>query len=114
MNYYFANEEIEVPGGDLTRSPSKSVAELQSEQLDPAFHPLCKKKHYLSPGKKGTRGSARVLTAGTGLAVRIIPSAEVTSPFRSADEHCPVGSPVVREMVYFALSDVGITSQMWL
>lgn len=36
MNDYFADEETEVPGGDVTRSRGKSVAEMQSEQLDPA------------------------------------------------------------------------------
>lgn len=65
MNEYFADEEIEVSGGDVTRSRGKSVAETQSEQLD---------RHYLhfarkgtpGPGEGGDSGLSRSPPGGTG------------------------------------------------
>lgn len=66
MNYYFANEEIEVPEGDITWSPSKLAAQLQSEQLDPAIHPLCKKRHYLGLGVRGCGAQPEPSRQGRG------------------------------------------------
>lgn len=44
--------------GNVTWSHSESVAEPQSEPLDPALHPLCKEKHDVGQVSEGTRGSA--------------------------------------------------------
>lgn len=88
MNYYFANEETEVPEGDITWSPGKSVAQLQSEQLDPALHPLRKKRHYLGLGVRGRRAQPEPSRQGRGEPSRLLASASdeacASSPMRAS------------------------------